>query len=181
MVYRIQNLQITIPKVGEWEEVKALRLRALKNEPHAFKKGYHEEIQLTENEWKKKIYNSSSNRPDEFFIIAKVDNTIVGMVGAELKDESTWCLKSVYVAYEYRGQGIGTKLLEGIVEKLERNCDARMIELIVNTVQLAAIRVYTKCGFVVREVMENQKSGDGKRYTKFSMYRNVRLIPAHNF
>ncbi|HRH23064.1 MAG TPA: GNAT family N-acetyltransferase [Candidatus Magasanikbacteria bacterium] len=168
----IPNIVITIPTLNEWKEVRALRLQALKNEPHAFKNGYHEEIQLTENEWKKKIYNSSRNNRDEFFIIAKVDNRIVGMVGADLRDEKTWCLKSVFVAYEYRGQGIGTRLLEEVIEKLERNYHARMIELTVNILQIAAIRVYTKCGFVVREIMENQESGDGKKYTKFNMYRN---------
>ncbi len=127
---------------------------------------------MTENEWKKKIYNSSRHNRDEFFIIAKVDSQIVGMVGAELKDGGIWSLKSVYVAFEYRGQGIGTRLLEKIIEKLERNRHAHMIELTVNTVQSAAVSVYKKCGFTVREVKENQESGDGKKYTKFNMYRN---------
>ncbi len=102
---------------------------------------------------------------------------MVGMVGAELKDGSIWCLKSVYVTPEYRGQGIGTRLLEKMVETLERNHHAHVIELTVNTVQLAAVRVYKKCGFTVREIKENQESGDGKKYTKFSMYRNFCPIP----
>ncbi len=180
MSSHIHHIQITIPKVAEWKEVRALRLQALKNEPHAFKNGYHEEIKLTESDWKKKIYNSSRYNRDEFFIIAKVDTQMVGMVSAELRGESTWCLKSVYVTGEYRGQGIGTRLLEGVIAELEKNYTVQVIELTVNTLQTAAIRVYTKCGFVVREIMENQVSGDGKTYTKYSMRRNFCSIPVNH-
>lgn len=165
--------------MSEWREVRDLRLQALKKEPHAFKKSFQEEVSLTEKQWQEKINHSCEKNSHEFFIIAKVDNTIVGIVSAELKNTKSWNLKSVYVAQEYRGQGIGTKLLEGVIEKLERNYNAHMIELTVNSLQSAAIRVYKKCGFVVREIMENQESGDGKHYTKFSMYRNFCPIMVH--
>lgn len=152
--------------------MKALRLLALKNEPHAFKKSFQEEVGLTERQWKQKIINSSRYNRDEFFIIAKVDNKIVGIVGAEIKQNNTWVLKEVYVQKEYRGQGVGSRLLEAIVWKLDHIHHARTVELKVNTKQEVAINLYKKFGFIVESVLENQKSGDGNLYTKFVMYRN---------
>jgi putative acetyltransferase len=131
---------------------------------------------LSDREWKEKITNSSQYNRDEFFIIAKVENNIVGIVGAEKKNNETWILKSVYVQSEYRGQGIGTKLLQSIIQILEERKHAEVIELTVNTIQKAAVHVYTKCEFQIKEVLENQQSGDGNLYIKFIMYRNVCTI-----
>lgn len=160
----------------EWKEIRALRLEALKNEPHAFKKCYQEEVVLTEENWKEKIINSSRLNRDEFFIIAKVNNKIIGIVGAEKKENDTWVLKEVYVQKEYRGKNFGSGLLEAIIWKLDHIHHAQIIKLKVNSKQEAAINLYKKCGFIVETVLENQESGDGNRYTKFVMYRNKCLL-----
>ena len=165
----------------EWKEMRALRLEALKNEPHAFKKCYQEEAVLTEENWKEKIINSSRLNRDEFFIIAKVNNKIIGIVGAEKKEQNTWVLKEVYVQKEHRGKNFGSRLLEAIIWKLDHVCSAIKIELIVNTRQHAAVALYKKCGFIVAGVLENQESGDGNFYTKFIMYRNTCAVkPIHS-
>ncbi len=93
---------------------------------------------------------------------------------------NTWNLKSVYVQPQYRGQGIGTTLLESTIERLEKILHAEVIELTVNTLQKSAIRIYTKCGFIIKQTMENQVSGDGRLYTKFIMYRNFCPLPINN-
>ena len=49
------TVKITIPHVGEWKQLRALRLEALKSEPHAFKKSYEEEVMFSEGEWKQKL------------------------------------------------------------------------------------------------------------------------------
>lgn len=94
---------------------------------------------------------------------------MAGMIGARYDIDGIWRVQSVYVRALCRGQGIGATLVERLVGKLEQVYHAKNIILIVNTTQQVAIHTYLKSGFVVREVLENQESGDGKYYTKFVM------------
>ena len=167
---------ITMPNINEWKEIKALRLEALKNEPHAFKNYYHDEIMLSDNQWREKISNSCEDNSHEFFIIAKNAEGMIGIVGAEKLDNEMWYLKSVYIKTEYRGKGIGLQLLDRMMWKLDHEYGASMVRLKVNARQKAAIRLYKKCGFIIENAIEKQQSGDGNLYTKFIMHRNQCVI-----
>ncbi len=156
--------------------IRDLRLEALEKEPRAFKGSLKQEIKLTDADWQNRIINSCVPNAHEFFIIAKYEGKVVGIVGASKKEENNWVLKEVYVRAGYRKQGIGTTLLEAMMWKLDHLYGAKKIELIVNTKQDAAIDLYKKCGFIVAGTLENQESGDGNVYTKFVMYRNVCTI-----
>ena len=165
----------------EWRILRDLRLEALKKEPQAFKGSYEEEKQLKESQWQERINNSCDRNSHEFFIIAKENSAVVGIVGARKKENSDWILKEVYVRENNRGQGIGTQLLEAMMWRLDHVHSAIKIELIVNTRQHAAVALYKKCGFIVAGVLENQESGDGNFYTKFIMYRNTCAVkPVHS-
>lgn len=153
--------------------IRDLRLEALKKEPHAFKDSFKDEITLSKKDWQERISNSCEKKSHEFFILAKIQEKIVGIAGAIKKDGEVWNIKSVFVRHEYRGQRIGRRLLEALIWKLDHIHMARKIELIVNTKQEAAIALYKKCGFVVVETRDNQKSGDGNMYTKFVMDRKL--------
>ncbi len=110
-----------------------------------------------------------------------MNNNIIGTIGAEKVLENVWRLKELYVQKNYRGRGVGQKLLEAIIWKLDHLHHARVIELKVNTRQEVAINLYKKCGFTIASTLENQESGDGKRYTKFIMCRNQCMLHIQQF
>ncbi len=126
---------------------------------------------VNSRQWQERINQSCEPHSHDFFIVAKIDNNSIGIVGAEKKSDTIWTLKEVYVRDKYRGQGIGRRLLEAIIWKLDHQYSAQIIELRVNTRQEAAINLYKKCGFSIVSTIENQESGDGNRYTKFNMCR----------
>lgn len=175
---------VTVPRLSEWRAVKVLRLRALKNEPQAFKSSFAEESVFTNHQWKEKIKNSCDLHSHEFFCIAKYRGKSVGLIGAE-KQGDVWVLKAVYVDPKYRGKGIGRELLETVLWKLEYERGAECVELIVNTMQKAAIALYQLCGFRIVGIYENSSSGDGGTYTKYNMRRTLhriaQAIPAHGY
>ena len=54
-----------------------------------------------------------------------------------------------YVGAGYRGEGVGTKLLERALSLIRRNKRVIKVELGVNPQQRAAVRLYRKAGFIV--------------------------------
>lgn len=156
---------------SDYREIRALWLQALAQEPQAFKKSYLDELLISENQWKHILHIQSCETPHDFFMVAKLEGSIVGMIGAEFISTKVWKLHSVYVDQCVRGQGIGRALVSEMVQYLECMFHASRIELVVNTQQISAIRVYRVCGFVIEKIIQNQTSGDGKLYTKFYMSR----------
>ena len=64
---------------------------------------------------------------------------------------------------EYRGQGIGERLLVACVEKAQKNGISR-IELQVRTDNQNAIRLYKKVGFLTEAVLADYLLVDGTYY-----------------
>jgi ribosomal protein S18 acetylase RimI-like enzyme len=55
--------------------------------------------------------------PDGTFIIAKDENGVVGCVGLKKLDENVCEMKRLFVNDEYKGKGIGRKLVELVIEE----------------------------------------------------------------
>lgn len=55
----------------------------------------------------------------------------------------------VYVSAHYRGQGVGTRLLEHSLRSIRRKGRVIKVKPAVNPEQPAAVRLYKKAGFVV--------------------------------
>jgi ribosomal protein S18 acetylase RimI-like enzyme len=125
-----------------WQDYRDLRLEALKTEPIAFSSSYEEEKSLTELEWRSRINN---------FLFAISDNKPVGMVGVfcnnRLKTGHVCEIFGMYVRIEYRGQGIGNKLLVAVLEEIQKLKGITKVKIGVNPVQKAAEHLYRKYGF----------------------------------
>ena len=55
----------------------------------------------------------------------------------------------VYVSANYRGEGVGTRLLEHTLRLIKKNKGVIKVKLAVNPEQRAAVKLYKKAGFVV--------------------------------
>ncbi len=53
----------------------------------------------------------------------------------------------VYVNADYRGQGIGTRLLAAVLDELSRRPEIVKVKLQVNAEQIAAVALYEYAGF----------------------------------
>ena len=130
--------------VDRWEEVKRLRLEALRTDPAAFGSSPEEDEALPEAEWKRRMPNS---------LFAISDDKPVGMIaflfGNRAKSKHIADIFAVYVTPGQRGKGVGTLLLETTLSEIRRNKEIRKIKLMVNPEQRAAVRLYKAAGFVV--------------------------------
>jgi ribosomal protein S18 acetylase RimI-like enzyme len=142
-----------------WKELRDLRLEALLNSPLAFGSSFDEEKLFKANEWKKRI-NSS--------IFATFDDKPVGMavfiINEKIKTKHIANIYGVFVKEEFRGKGIGKKLINSILNIINRNKSVWKIKLTVNTEQNAAVDLYKQFGFNVAGRLKNELRIDGKFY-----------------
>jgi putative acetyltransferase len=75
------------------------------------------------------------------------------------------------VAPAYWGQGIGTALMEAILDVADNWLDLKRVELDVNTDNPAGVRLYQKTGFAVEGVRRFHTYGDGRWSDTYFMAR----------
>lgn len=149
-----------------WKEFRELRLEALQNDPLAFGSSYEEEKNLIEDEWKRRIKNT-------LFALAndKLVGMIVYIIDNKIKTKHIATIFGVYVKKEYRGQGIGKKLIESALVIIQKNVTVSKIKLTVNPEQKAAVKLYETFGFETVGRLKKELKVDDKFYDEFVMER----------
>lgn len=136
-------INIGILPQARWRYLKKLRLEALQNENIAFGSSFEEEQEFSEKEWKKRINN---------IIFALSNNEPIGLISYifnnKIKSKHIAYLFGLYVKSEYRGKGIGKKLLESALNKIMENRNIKKINLSVNSQLNVPITLYKKFGFI---------------------------------
>ncbi len=128
---------------ADWSKYRDLRLESLHEAPQAFLSTVEETEQSLTEEWQRKIKN--------MFFAINDDDKVMGMIGGfrqnKAKTNHTFKIVSFYVSPKYRGQGIGSQLLEEILNYARSLSGVTKIELSVATTQQAAVKLYQQAGF----------------------------------
>ncbi len=90
----------------------------------------------------------------EFFIVAEENNKVIGYAVGVLEKNNVGHIVSIAVSRDYRGRGIGRKLLEELERRL-KNKGAKDFKLEVRISNRIAISLYTKLGYKIKEVVKN--------------------------
>lgn len=95
--------------------------------------------------WNDKILETELKNPFSRYIVAKIENEIVGFAGViDTVDQLE--ITNIVVKKSLRGNGIGNKLLIELIN-LAKNSNKNEIILEVNNKNLVAIKLYQKNGF----------------------------------
>ena len=78
-------------------------------------------------------------------------------------DKKTVFVFSFGVKEENRGKGLGYELMTKVLEKIKYE-NVEKIELTVNPLNLAGVKLYEKCGFIVEKELENEYGNGENRY-----------------
>jgi|SRR5215469_9577678 len=127
---------------------KAVRLRALKEDPHAFGAMYAKESQLPDSDWTRRVERMNGQTGVGFLAIDKDDGAACGIAGSFLdqSDLTRAVLISMWTAPTHRQQGVG-RLLVNAVAKWAGDRGARLLLLMVVGNNDSAIRFYERLGF----------------------------------
>jgi ribosomal protein S18 acetylase RimI-like enzyme len=131
----------------EWKAYKALRLESLQNAPQAYGSTYDSNLARSETFWRDRLVEALIGERG-WLLFARIDGQLVGMVGAHRTDEAAVVeIISTYVAPAYRGRGVAHTLMDAMLETLTRTGQFKHATLGVNQQQVAAVRLYERCGF----------------------------------
>ena len=131
---------------------RVLRLRALRESPHAFTNSY-EEFSEQPLESIAQRFRDQVNSRVNFTLGAFQDDQLVGIVGfyreTALKIQHKGSIVSMYVQPEFRSQGIARALLTEAIDRARRLPGLTQLLLGVMETQTTAKRLYESLGFVV--------------------------------
>jgi GNAT superfamily N-acetyltransferase len=126
---------------ADWEACRAIRLRALREEPAAYASQYEMEAQFEPDVWRERLANGAT------FLAFNGDHLLVGIAtGLRIADGDTLVV-GMYVAPEARGQGCAHVLLDAVAELANQRRDRRLV-LEVSESNLRAARSYRSYGFI---------------------------------
>lgn len=128
----------------DWERVQSVRLRALLDAPDAFGTTLEEHKTQSPDLWRERLASSNAAT---FLATTGADD--VGLItGAEFQNRDGACgLFGTWVASEVRGRGLAVRLVDAVIQ-WARSANYPRLILEVGDDNLAAIRLYERCGFV---------------------------------
>ncbi|MCY4246240.1 MAG: GNAT family N-acetyltransferase [Chloroflexi bacterium] len=152
---------------NRWQEARALRLHALRTAPSAFAASYVDELAFADEIWLARA-DSAARRAGNMTWFAQVDGELAGMAGASWSQrEKTRHVAQVYGVYvlpAQRGKGIGSALMQRLLDELARIEQVEKVSLQVNSASRAALALYTKLGFVTIGTAICELKVDGRCY-----------------
>ncbi len=167
-----ENIEIVKPAVSEWEAFKEVRLRSLKNSPTAFLATFEDEMQTPEEKWKARIEGSLKGEAG-VTLIAKLQGKVVGLVGVQFMQHAKMRhvahIWGTYVDPDFRGLGIGRKLMDGILAAAKNRAGIKKIKIEVVPEQISAFELYKKLGFEVIGISHGDLFVEGNYYDEILM------------
>jgi ribosomal protein S18 acetylase RimI-like enzyme len=125
----------------DWQILKAARLRALQDSPHAFMSRYDDELRLSDWEWRR-MFDAST------WVVARDADGVVGLARSVGDPTRPWTrhVESIWVAPTHRRRGVFRGLLYALAE-VEREMGVTELVLWVLEDNHDAQRAYETLGF----------------------------------
>ncbi|MEL6341782.1 MAG: GNAT family N-acetyltransferase [Myxococcota bacterium] len=137
--------RVTVSAAGpeDWMRSRALRLRALREDPDAFARTHAAEAAQPDAFWKARLVSATAT------LLATLDGTDVGIsVLAPWRDSpGDVGLFGVWVAADARGKGVGDALMRQAIAEAQA-AGVQRIRLEVGDFNQRAINLYARAGFV---------------------------------
>jgi len=155
-----------------WEEYRALRLQALRQDASSFGSSYEENVDHPEDFWRGRL-EEAQRKVETVTLFAEVDGRLVGMLGAHralrLKTRHVATVYGVYVDPAVRGQGVGRQLMQALLDEIGRIPEIEKLELTVNTENPAALALYRRFGFEVAGTFHRSLKVGDRYYNEYLM------------
>jgi|SRR5579871_5154721 len=162
----MKNISIVRLKPSEWQTYKIIQLEALQKDPQAFGSSYKDWVNYSDEKWQERPKNK-----DTMIFIAKDDETPVGLLGVHIEDidgEQVAHLWGMYVNAQYRGIGLGKRLLQHTLETVCTITHVKKAKLSVEYEPTPAQMLYRSLGFEAVGTKEHPL-GDGKPHRLYMM------------
>jgi ribosomal protein S18 acetylase RimI-like enzyme len=143
------EVEIRVLTADDVEAYWQCRLEALERDPAAFSSSVEDHLKLSRDEIRRRLtVDPTSN----FVLGVFVDGKLLGTAGfvreTQPKSRHKGRIWGVYLNTELRGQGIGRRLLQTVLERAGEVEGVEQILISVTSTQAAAVALYRSLGFV---------------------------------
>lgn len=110
--------------------------------------------------------------PNSIFIVAEVDGQMVGMAdlrGGRYQADRHCAELSILVAKAWRGKGVGSQMIEYLLQWAKENPVLKRVFLFVAAPNEGAVRLYERCGFLKEGHMPGDYHRNGQYYDSYIM------------
>ncbi len=124
------------------------RLEALERDPTAFSSSVEDHLKLSHDEVRRRL---TANPANNFVLGVFANGQLLGTAGfareTQPKSRHKGRIWGVYLNAELRGQGIGRRLMQAVLERAVKIDGVEQILISVTTTQAAAVAMYRSLGF----------------------------------
>lgn len=138
------NAEIRKLSRNDWQIFKEIRLQMLKEEPQAYARTFEEMVKRTDDEWKENVISANSG-----LLVLWVNGKLAGINGYFYPNKEEVEIWGMFIRSEFRGHGLGKKLMEEIEKEIRKDKNIKLIRIEVTTTQKVAYGLYKKMGFKV--------------------------------
>ena len=154
-------MQILRAERDDWERLRDLRLRALRDAPEAFGSTHEDEVARTEDDWRA-FADGWEGMARQAVFVAADDGRWVGLVVGAVHEADTSLanLYAMWVDPAARGLGAGRLLVEGVIG-WAAGTGAEHLELCVTEANEPAVTLYRSAGFEPTGGRDELRPGSG--------------------
>ncbi|MFA6353797.1 MAG: GNAT family N-acetyltransferase [Candidatus Paceibacterota bacterium] len=164
------NTKVEIAKREDWEELKKLRLFAIKSKDGHFfgvtDKSVKEEETQSEEAWNKYFFDNNG-----FVAISRYGSEIVGM-GMAFKnndEENFWRMRSNYLKPEFRKMGLGLKMFATTLNEI-RKSGGKKVSLNIEVGNKESMGIALKFGFkIINSKSVKLETGEEFKYDNLDL------------
>lgn len=157
----MMNIDIVDNAQATWQDLKTLRLEALKNNPTAFGRSYEETVDDSDEKWKEKLNGQS-------YYFARDNHEFVGMISyyrhEGAKTNHLFGICAFYVRPAFQSQGVGRRLLEQVLTTIKSLPEAHKIKIFGTVGNDRATKLYESAGFRLVGIQKDELRVDGQFY-----------------
>lgn len=152
----------------DWQIFKELRVQMLTEEPQAYTTTLSQVLAYTDEEWKKRTAGERTA-----VLVLFVNGKPAGMNGFYYDDKGELMIWGMFVKKEFRGKGLGKRLMDGIEKEIQKDDTVKKINICVKSCQIPAWELYKKQGFKEVARDKDQKNENGDVYDEIHMEKAV--------
>ena len=115
----------------------------------------------------------SNLTPDDYMLVAEVDGKVVGNIDITRRKNRLAHVANLGMAVhdDYQDRGIGTALMQAILDMTDNWLNVKRVELDVYTDNLRAVHLYKKFGFEIEGVRRSLAFREGEYVDAYHMAR----------